>query len=89
MQRDGNRNRCVWKRLLHNTVASALADGSEPVLLGNLQISAPEKTRSLPNGCLNLCHKNLVVVAAMDFRVGGVFEEQRKRLDKVGAGVFD
>lgn len=47
------------------------------------QISSPERTRSLPNGNLNLRHKNFAVEAARDLRVFCYLKEQRKSFDKV------
>jgi hypothetical protein len=50
-----------------------------------LQISDPERTRSLPNRDLNLSHENLVARAPGDFGRGGSFEEQRQCLDEVSS----
>ena len=52
------------------------------------QTSAPERTRSLPNRYLELSYEDLVVRAASDFRRRSLFEEQRERLDQVGARLF-
>lgn len=38
--------------------------------------SAPDRTRSLPNRYLNLCHENIRVQAALDFRRVSRLEEE-------------
>src|ERR1035438_998397 len=53
------------------------------------QTSEPERTRSLPNGHLNLSYEDLVVRASCDFGWGGRFEKQRERLDQVGSRLFN
>jgi hypothetical protein len=66
-------------------MAASLADCDESVLFENPTNCQPERTRSLPNRDLDLSHENFVVIAPGDFGRGGSFEEQCKRLDKVGS----
>jgi hypothetical protein len=53
------------------------------------QISEPERTRSLPNGYLNLRHEDFAVKASGDFGRGRRLEVECERLDKVGSRLFD
>jgi hypothetical protein len=45
--------------------------------------------RRLPNRHLDLRHKNLVAKASIDFCRRSSFEKERKRLNEVGAGLFN
>lgn len=54
-----------------------------------LTTSAPESTRSLPNPYLDLGNENFSVAAAGDFFLACRFEEERKRLDEIRAGLLD
>ena len=54
-----------------------------------LQTSEPERTRSLPNGHLNLRDENLAVQPQSDLRWGGRLEEEREGFDEIGARLLD
>ena len=49
------------------------------------QTSRPERTRSLPNGDLDLCHVDLSTKVPVEFLRGGGFEEQGQRFRQVRA----
>jgi hypothetical protein len=54
-----------------------------------LQTSEPERTRSLPNGHLNLRDENFTVQPLRNFRRRGGREEEREGFDEIGARFLD
>ena len=63
--------------------------GTNPFCSRMRQISKPERTQSLPNRELNLSYEHFSVESARDFGWAGCFEEERERLNEVGAGFFN
>ena len=53
-----------------------------------LQTSAPERTRSLPNGHLNLSYENLVVQPPSNLGWRGCLEKERQGFDQIGASLL-
>src|SRR5580698_32596 len=53
------------------------------------QISEPERTRSLPNGYLDLGYKHFTLKSPRDFRRGSRFEEESERFNKTRPGFFN
>ena len=57
MKGNGNGYPSFFHVLLHDPVAAPLTDGMNPSCSRILQISVPERTRSLPNKHLDLGYK--------------------------------
>lgn len=54
-----------------------------------VQTSEPERTRSLPNGHLNLGDEDFAVQALRNFSWSGGLEKKRECFDKIGARFFN
>ena len=85
MKRNGNAYRGCLETLLHNLMAASLPHSDESVLFQNATNFRARENSELPNGYLNLRHKDFAVKASGDFGRGRRLEEQRERLDKVGS----
>jgi len=76
-------------RLLQDGMATSLTDLLEAMRFKIVQASLPDRTRSLPNRDLDLCHEYFAVQTALDFRWVGGFEEKGQSLDQIGSGFLD
>ena len=63
--------------------------GTNPCCSKILQISEPERTRSLPNRHLDLGYEYFTLKSPGNLGRRCGFEEERKRLDKFGASLFN
>lgn len=89
VERDGDGDGCPLRLQLHDSVTAALAHSDYPRPSRILQAPAPERTRSLPNGHLNLCDKDLAVQPPRNFGRRGGLKEKRQGFDEVGARLLN
>jgi len=82
MKGDRNRYRSPFNPFLHDPVASPLAGQRETVLLQT-------RTRSLPNRDLDLGYEYFAMKSAGNLGSRCGFKEERKRLDEIGARLFN
>lgn len=79
--RHRHRHRSLGRALLHDHVASSLADLSETVLGQESADLLTRKVLNLPNRDLKTRHEHLGGQAGLDLGLGSGFKEQLQRFD--------
>lgn len=83
MLRYGYSCRALCQFLLHHEWLPRLRTSTKPCLARIAHTSRPERTRSLPNGNLDLCHENLAVEPSLRLLSRSCFEEQFQRFFEI------